>query len=65
MLAGIKEKNIYKLTYTNKNLKEDELLKIIQYKIIGLSANCFSVVNNSSFVKIRNGLTEDKIASPK
>lgn len=63
LLANIKKKK-YKFTFTDNNLKDDDLLKMIENKAIEFPSRCFQIIDNSAFNKIRNGLMEQKPHHP-
>ena len=64
LVKGIHEKK-YKYTYTNKEIQEDELMKMIQNRTIHIPASNMSKVDSSTFAKIRNGLMEEKTPPPR
>lgn len=63
LLKGIKERK-YKYTYTKKDMTDEEIMKMIENRVFDLSPYCFSIVDDSTFGKIRSGLTEEKTPPP-
>lgn len=50
----------YKYTYTKTDLKEEEIIEMIEEKTVDISAQCFNAVDNSTFNKITVRLIKDK-----
>lgn len=63
LLQGIKDRK-YKYTYTNKDLKDEDIINMIQNKILDVTKYCFAQVDNSTYSKIRSGLTEERTPPP-
>lgn len=63
LIKGIKNKK-YKYTYTKKNLTDEEILQMIENRLIDLKGPCFTKIEDSSFSKIRNGIIEELTPPP-
>lgn len=51
----------YKYKYTDKRIKEDEVINIMTNKVIEITKNCFVIIENSIFIKIRPGMIKEHI----
>lgn len=58
LIMGI-NKNIYKWTYTTKEIEEDQIIRMIKERTINLRG-CFTAVDKTFFRKIRNGLQAER-----
>lgn len=63
LVKGFKNKK-YKYTYTKKDLTDNEIIKMIENRLLDIPARCFSIVDDSTFGKVRTGLMEEKTPPP-
>lgn len=63
LLKGLKDRK-FKYTYTKKELSDDDIMSMIANKMMDITAQCFSIIDDSTFGKIRVGLMEEKTPPP-
>lgn len=63
LVKGLQSKK-YKYTYTDHELTEEDVIRMIEKKTMDITAHCFAKVDNTTFSKIRAGLIEEKTSPP-
>ena len=63
LVKGLRKKK-YKLTYTDKDITEEDLIRWIEGKMLYIPETCLTIAEDSIFGKIREGLQEERSPPP-
>lgn len=58
LIKGLQDEKKY--TFTDNDLTDVDIMKMIENKSMNISEHCFSRADNSTFSKIRSGLIKKK-----